>query len=67
MVFQDKTFISGHESCGLSMIEIPSGEYLVISKYIIGEHNEYVMNDNDIVMEKITVNDNCYVPMYQLV
>ena len=67
MVFQDKTFISGHERCGLSMIEIPSGEYLVISTYIVWEHNEYVMNDNDLVMEKITVNDNCYVPMYQLV
>jgi hypothetical protein len=24
MVFQDKTFISGHEAVGLSMIEIPS-------------------------------------------
>ena len=67
MVYSDKTFISGHESCGLSMIEIPSWEYLLISKYIVWEHNEYVMNDDDIVMEKITVNDNCYVPMYQLV
>ena len=67
MVYSDKTFISGHESCGLSMIEIPSGEYLVISKYVIWEHNEFVTNRNDVVMEKITVNDNCYVPMYQLV
>ena len=67
MVYSDKTFISGHERCGLSMIEIPSGDYLVISKYIVWEHNEYVMNEDDIVMEKITVNDNCYVPMYQLV
>ena len=67
MVFSDTTFISGHESCGLKMIEIPSGEYLVISKYVIGEHNEYVENGNDIVMEKITVSDNCYIPMYKLV
>ena len=67
MVYSDKTFISGHESCGLSMIEIPSGEYLVISKYEIWECNEFVTNRNDVVMEKITVNDNCYVPMYQLV
>ena len=67
MVYSDKTFISGHESCGLSMIEIPSGEYLLISKYVIGQHNEYVLNENDVVMDKITVNDNCYIPMYQLV
>lgn len=67
MVYSDKTFISGHERCGLSMIEIPSGEYLVISKYEIWECNEFVTNRNDIVMEKITVNDNCYIPMYQLV
>ena len=67
MVYSDKTFISGHERCGLSMIEIPSGDYLVISKYVIGECNEFVTNRNDVVMEKITVNDNCYVPMYQLV
>ena len=67
MVFSDKTFISGHERCGLSMIEIPSGEYLVISKYVIWECNEFVTNQNDVTFEKITVNDNCYVPMYQLV
>ena len=67
MVYSDKTFISGHERCGLTMIEIPSGEYLLISKYVIWEHNEFVTNRNDVVMEKITVNDNCYIPMYQLV
>lgn len=67
MVYSDKTFISGHESCGLTTIEIPSGEYLLISKYIIGECNEWVVNQNDIVVEKIIVNDNCYIPMYKLV
>ena len=66
-VFTDKTFISGHESCGLTMIEIPSGEYLLISKYEIWECNEFVTNRNDVVMEKITVNDNCYIPMYKLI
>lgn len=66
MVYSDKTFISGHESCGLSMIEIPSGEYLVISKYMLCDKNEFVENMDDIVFSKITVNDNCYVPMYQL-
>lgn len=67
MVFRDSTFISGHESCGLKMIEIPSWEYLLISKYVIDSCNEYVENGNDIVMEKITVNDNWYIPMYKLV
>lgn len=66
MVFQDKTFISGHESVGLSMIEVPSGEYLVISKYMLCDKNEFVENEDDIVFSKITVNDNCYIPMYQL-
>ena len=66
MVFSDKTFISGHESAGLSLIDIPCGEYLLISKYVIWEHNEFVNNQNDIVMEKITVSDNHYIPMYKL-
>lgn len=67
MVYSDSTFISWHESCGLTMIEIPSGEYLLISKYDVGECNEYVCNQDNIVMEKITVNDNCYIPMYKLI
>ena len=67
MVFSDSTFISWNESVGLSMIEIPSGEYLLISKYDVGECNEYVCNQDNIVMEKITVNDNCYIPYYKLV
>lgn len=66
MVFSDKTFISGHESCGLSVIEIPSGEYLVISKYVVGEHNEFVTNENDVVFEKVNVSDNSYIPYYKL-
>ena len=65
-VYSDKTFISGHESCGLTMIEIPSGEYLVISKYMLCDKNEFVENEDGIVFSKITVNDNCYIPMYQL-
>lgn len=66
MVYSDKTFISGHESCGLTMIDIPSGEYLLISKYDIMEANDYVTNLDDVVFSKITVNDNCYIPMYKL-
>jgi hypothetical protein len=50
----------------LSLIEIPCGEYLLISKYVIWEHNEFVNNQNDIVMEKISVRDNHYIPMYKL-
>jgi hypothetical protein len=66
MVYSDKTFISWHESVGLSMIEVPSGEYLVISKYMLCDKNEFVENLDDIVFSKITVNDNCYIPYYQL-
>lgn len=66
-VFSDKTFISWHESCGLAVLEIPSGEYLVLAKYVLLEHNEYVKNENDVIFQKVTVSNNVYVPMYQLV
>jgi hypothetical protein len=67
MVFQDKTFISGHEAVGLSMIEIPSWEYLLISSYDIRNANEYVDNVPYTRYDKITVNDNQYIPMYRLI
>ena len=66
MVYSDKTFISGHENVGLTMIEVPSWDYLVISKYMLCDKNEYVENEDDIVFSKVTVNDNCYIPYYQL-
>ena len=65
-VIHDKSFISWHEPCWLWMINIPDGDYLLIAKYVIWEHNEYVNNQNDIVFEKIHVEGQNYVPFYQL-
>lgn len=67
MVYSDKTFISGRERTGLWVLEMPCGEYVVIGKYVVGEHNEYVENQNNILFEKITVDNNYYVPYYQLI
>lgn len=66
MVFSDTTFISGHERVGLWILEVPSGEYLVIEKYLLWEANEFVENHDGIKINKITVTDNQYIPMYNL-
>lgn len=66
-VYSYSTFISGRERCGLWFVDVPSGEYLVISKFEVWEHNEYVTNRDEILFDKVTVADNCYIPMYQLV
>ena len=66
MVFSDTTFISGHERVGLWILEVPSGEYLVIEKYLLLEANEFVENHDGIKINKITVSDNQYIPMYNL-
>lgn len=66
VVCNDKTFISGHERVWLGMVEIPSGDYLLISHYHIVEHNEYVENEDDLTFDKINVSDNIYIPTYQL-
>lgn len=65
-VFHDKWFISGRESSGLWMIDIPDGDYLMIAKYVVGEHNEYVTNQDEILMDKIHVEGQHYVPFYKL-
>ena len=65
-VFHWKCFISGRESSGLWMFELPDGDYLLNAKYTIGEHNEYVTNKDDIVFEKIHVENQSYVPFYKL-
>lgn len=67
MVYSYSTFISGSERCGLWFVDVPSGEYLVISKFEVWEHNEYVTNRDEILFDKVAVDDNCYIPMYQLV
>lgn len=66
MVFHDKWFISWGESSGLWMINIPDGDYLMIAKYIVGEHNEYVTNQNEILMDTIHVEGQHYIPFYKL-
>lgn len=66
MVFHDKWFISWRESSGLWMINVPDGDYLMIAKYVVWEHNEYVTNQDEILMDKIHVEGQHYVPFYKL-
>jgi len=64
-VFNDKTFVSWYEQVVLDSIDIPDGEYLVISKFKVGEHNEYVENKDEILFDKVHVNGG-YDVWYQL-
>ena len=48
------------------MINIPDGDYLLIAKYVVGEHNEYVTNQDEILTDKIHVEGQHYVPFYKL-
>jgi len=66
MVFHDKWFISWRESSGLWMINIPDGDYLMIMNTRVGEHNEFVTNQDELIMEKIHVEGQHYVPFYKL-
>lgn len=66
MVFHDKWFISWRESSGLWMVNVPDGDYLLIAKYIVGEHNEYVTNKDEILMDTIHVEGQHYIPFYKL-
>jgi hypothetical protein len=65
-VIHDKWFISGHEASGLWMINLPDGDYLLIAKYVVWEHNEYVTNQDELLMDKIHVEGQHYVPFYKL-
>lgn len=65
-VFHDKCFISWRESSGLWMINIPDGDYLLIAKYVVWEHNEYVTNQNELLMDTIHVEGQHYIPFYKL-
>ena len=65
-VIHDKWFISGRESSWLWMININDGDYLLIAKYVIWEHNEYVENKDEILFDKIHVEWQHYVPFYKL-
>ena len=66
MVFHDKSFISWRESSGLWMINIPDGDYLMIAKYVVWEHNEYVTNCDQLMMDTIHVEGQHYIPFYKL-
>jgi hypothetical protein len=48
------------------MIELRDGDYLMIMKIKIWEHNEYVINQDEILFDKIHVEWQHYVPFYQL-
>lgn len=65
-IIHDKCFISGRESCGIWMIDISDGDYLLIMNTKVGEHNEYVINKDELIMEKIHVEWQHYVPFYKL-
>ena len=65
-VIHDKCFISGRESCWLWMINMSDGEYLMIAKYTVWEHNEFVTNCDEILFEKICVEWQHYIPFYKL-
>lgn len=66
MVFHDKWFISWRESSGLWMINVPDGDYLLIAKYVVWEHNEYVTNCDQLMMDTIHVEGQHYIPFYKL-
>lgn len=65
MVFNDKSFVSWYEWVVLDSLDIPDGEYLVISKFVVWEHNEYVENKDEILFDKVHINGG-YDIWYQL-
>lgn len=65
-VIHDKCFISWHEPVGLWMVWLEDGDYLMIAKYTILDHNEYVTNKDEILFDKIHVEGQNYVPFYKL-
>lgn len=65
MVFNDKSFISWYEWVVLDSLDIADGEYLVISKFTVGDHNEYVENKDEILFDKVHINGG-YDIWYQL-
>lgn len=66
MVFHDKCFISWRESSGLWMFELKDGDYLMVLNVKIWEHNEYVNNQDGLIIEKIHVEGQHYIPFYKL-
>lgn len=64
-IIHDKCFISWRESCGLWVFDIQAWDYLMLLKTVVGEHNEYVTNEDGLVIEKINVSWP-YIPFYKL-
>ena len=65
-VIHDKWFVSGRESAWLWMVNIQDWEYLLIMNTKVWEHNEYVENKDELIVEKIHVQGQHYVPFYKL-
>lgn len=65
-VIHDKAFISWRESTGLWVIELRDGDYLMIAKYKVWEHNEYVVNEDELLFDRIHVEGQHYIPFYKL-
>jgi hypothetical protein len=64
-VFNDKIFISWREEVMLGLYDIPDWDYLCITSLRIWEHNEYVNNKDEVLIDKIHVED-WFTPRYQL-
>ena len=64
-VFNDKIFISWREEVMLGLYGIPDWDYLCITSLRIWEHNEYVNNKDEVLIDKIHVED-WFTPRYQL-
>lgn len=65
-VLSDTTFLSWIGESFLTIINLPDGEYLYIQKTKITEKNEYVANEDDVIINKIHVNDGMFPATYTL-
>lgn len=64
-VIHDTTFLSWIWQSYLGVIDIPDGEYLLIRQTHITEKNEFVANEDELIFDRIHVND-WYAPEYIL-
>lgn len=64
-VFKDKIFISWNEEVMLGLYDIPDWDYICVMNIVIGEHNEYVQNVNETIIDKVHVQE-WFTPRYQL-
>lgn len=64
-IFKDKIFISWNEEVMLGLYDVPDWDYLCITNIEIWEHNEYCLNKDWVMIDKIHVQD-WFTPRYQL-